>query len=166
MLTLTKDKFLTEDEAKRLREQTKTLSSRNEILIQLGLATGARASEILGITKADLDDVERSVYIRGLKGSKDRSLPLPKRLFSAVQKLEGDRPFDFSYSRLHQIWDEYSPNGKKFHSLRHTFAVELYKRTRDIRLVQLALGHKDLRNTMVYVDFVYSQEELRKVLVG
>jgi integrase/recombinase XerC len=166
MLALTKDKFLDPDEAKRLRAMTKGLENRDQIIIQLAFATGARASEILAITKADLDDVEKAVYIRGLKGSRDRTLPLPKSLYNAIVKLEGEKPFDITYSRLHQIWDQFSPNGKKFHSIRHTFAVELYKRTRDIRLVQLALGHKDLRNTMVYVDFVYSQEELRKVLVG
>jgi site-specific recombinase XerC len=36
------------------------------------------------------------------------------------------------------------------HSLRHTFATELYRRTRDVALVQAALGHASIASTMVY----------------
>jgi integrase/recombinase XerC len=54
---------------------------------------------------------------------------------------------------------------KKFHSLRHTFAIELYQKTKDLRLVQVALGHRNITNTMIYADYVYSQQELRKLIL-
>ena len=36
------------------------------------------------------------------------------------------------------------------HILRHTFATDLHCETRNIRLVQKALGHADLSTTMIY----------------
>ncbi len=36
------------------------------------------------------------------------------------------------------------------HMLRHTFATDIYRETKDIRLVQKALGHADLSTTMIY----------------
>jgi integrase/recombinase XerD len=40
------------------------------------------------------------------------------------------------------------------HLLRHTFASDLYAETKDIRLVQKALGHSDLSTTMIYTHLV------------
>jgi integrase/recombinase XerD len=40
------------------------------------------------------------------------------------------------------------------HMLRHTYATELYRATKDIRLVQKALGHASLSTTMIYTHIV------------
>jgi integrase/recombinase XerD len=40
------------------------------------------------------------------------------------------------------------------HMLRHTYATELYRQTKDIRLVQKALGHENLATTMIYTHIV------------
>ena len=80
-------------------------------------------------------------------------------------ELMKQRIFPISYIRFHQIWDKYRPCHKKLHSLRHTFAIRLYKKTKDIRLVQFALGHRNIANTMIYADYVYSQEELKKLIL-
>jgi len=73
--------------------------------------------------------------------------------------------FPISYHRLYQIWHQYRPVAKKFHSLRHTFAIRLYRKTKDLRLVQVALGHRNITNTMIYADYIYSQQELRKLIL-
>lgn len=77
----------------------------------------------------------------------------------------GEYLFDITYPRLVQIWLNYRPVEKSFHALRHTFAIRLYKKNRDIRLLQFALGHRNIANTMIYADYVYSQEELRRLIL-
>lgn len=48
------------------------------------------------------------------------------------------------------------------HTLRHTYATDLYRQTKDIRLVQKALGHADLSTTMIYTHIV--DDELENAL--
>jgi len=48
------------------------------------------------------------------------------------------------------------------HTLRHSFATDLYRETSKIRLVQKALGHSDLSTTMIYTHIV--DDELEDVL--
>ena len=121
------------------------------------------------VRKSDLNRHEESVLITGLKGSNDREIPVPTWLFKRLQKISDTQEveflFDITYNRLRQIWDHYRPINKKLHSLRHTFAIRLYKKTRDLRLVQVALGHRNIMNTMVYADYVYSQQELRRLIL-
>lgn len=168
--SLNKSKYLLDPEAERLEYLLKShldSDSRNTTLLLLALHTGARARELLNIKSNDVDPYEETVLIKGLKGSNDREIPIPKWLFTKVQQLhpENGLIFPISYSRLRQIWELYRPVAKRFHSLRHTFAIRLYKKTRDLRLVQVALGHRNITNTMVYADYIYSQHELKRLIL-
>jgi len=170
---LNKSKYLLETEQKelvRVLELFKSKEPRDVSLLSLALNTGARATELLNIKWEDLDEHDQTVFIRGIKGSNDREIPIRKEQFQRLYSLkaadkETDRVFKISYPRLVQIWLGYRPCFKKFHSLRHTFALSLYKKTKDIRLVQVALGHKNIQNTMIYAEYVYSTEELKKLIL-
>ena len=136
----------------------------------MGLRTGGRATELLELRKSDLNAYDETVFIRGIKGSNDREIPLETVLFERLAEFAKplkapDLIFDIGYHRLRQIWDWYRPVPKKFHSLRHTFAIRLYRKTKDLRLVQVALGHRNITNTMIYADYVYSQQELKKLIL-
>lgn len=170
--TLNKNKYLLPPEVEHLisvldRFETKDL--RNTLLIRLALKTGARAQEILDLRQSDLNPYDETVFIRGLKNSNDREIPLNSSFFKKLKNFatsqEGERIFPITYIRLYQIWENYKPVEKKFHSLRHTFAIQLYQKTKDLRLVQVALGHRNITNTMIYADYVYSQQELRKLIL-
>jgi integrase/recombinase XerC len=165
---LDRTKYLNDEELSHLKRITDN-NSRDALLIKTALATGARAQELLNIEKNDLIESNRSVYIYGLKNSNNREIPIEKSLFNALKELslnsKSEKVFGIGYPRLAAIWNEYKPANKSFHTLRHTFAIELYKRTEDLRLVRLALGHVGLENTMIYANYLYSQRELRKLLV-
>lgn len=169
---LNKNKYLLAPELERLTKiitDFETKDPRNCLILWIALKTGARAQEILNLQKSDLNPYDETVYIRGIKGSNDREIPLRSDLYRKLQRyadsVSGTKLFDISYDRLYQVWQLYRPIPKKFHALRHTFAIELYKKTRDIRLVQVALGHRNIANTMVYADYVYSQQELRRLIL-
>ena len=54
------------------------------------------------------------------------------------------------------------------HLLRHTFATEFYRQTKDIRLTQKMLGHADLSTTMIYTHIVDADAEnaMREFNIG
>ena len=162
-------KYLSDDEHIRLTRVLETFECRDTLLIELALNTGARASELLSIKQSELNDKDQTVMIRGAKGSNDREIPLRPDLYERVRLYctnnPGQNVFDIKYRRLDQIWQFYRPNNKKFHSLRHTFAINLYKKSRDLKLVQVALGHRAISSTMVYADYVFKTEELRKLIL-
>lgn len=167
MYALNKTKYLLVPELTSLASVLARHDTRDSILLQVLLKTGARAEEALALRKTDLNEYDKTVFIRGIKGSKDREIPLRPALFKAVASLPvglDDRIFPISYQRLYQIWQVWRPVNKKLHSLRHTFAIELFKKTKDLKLVQTALGHKSISNTLIYADYAYSTEELRRVL--
>lgn len=175
---LNKNKYLLDPEADRLEYLLKShLKSdcRNAVLLLLALHTGARARELLNLRFEDLNPYDETVFLHGVKGSNDREIPLHPWLFKEVYRLKDvssakikrhpDRVFPISYQRLRQVWGLYRPVPKKFHSLRHTFAIRLFKKTKDLRLVQVALGHRNITNTMIYADYIYSQQELKKLIL-
>jgi integrase len=159
-LSLNRSKFLEPKELLSLKSSL-GLDSRDSVLITLAVETGARAGEILSLKQSDLFSDTNTVFFRTSKGGKDREIPVRPELMVALQKYV---PFNIKYRRFHQIWQKYKPAKKKLHSLRHTFAVNLYVRTKDLKLTQLALGHSSPVTTSIYTDFVYSREEMKRIL--
>lgn len=159
-MSLNRTKYLEPAEVLSLRAGF-SLKDRDCVLLSLALETGARAQEILNIKQSDLFLSDNVVLIRGLKGSRDRELPVRPDLMKALVHFV---PFTIKYRRLEQVWRCHRPVKKKFHSLRHTFAIELYIRTKDLKLVQLALGHASPTSTAVYTDFLYARDEMRRIL--
>lgn len=57
----------------------------------------------------------------------------------------------------------YEP-GKAAHSLRHSYAVALYRRERDLRCVQRQLGHANIQTTTIYAQTL--PEDIRRQVEG
>ena len=160
----------------------KYANERDYLLLMLLITLGIRGGEVLLLKRSDLlnsQDNPHSIWITALKGSRSRYMPLPDDLWLKLKTYADNCAtqvlFDISKSRLKQIWHEYSPQscrGKSkqeargIHSLRHNFAIDLYKRERNIRMVQTALGHQSIDNTLIYMTYVESGQELRKAMYG
>lgn len=174
---LTSAKYLSEFEQIRLEEilqKYKDTDPRDSTLLWLMWKTGARPQEVLNLTWGDFNKDERTVFIRTLKGGKNREIPLQKWLFDRVFALysgpatgpdQQARIFKMCYENFRKIWNNYRPVNKKLHALRHTFAVTLYRRSDfNLRLVQLALGHRNMTTTAIYLEIEMSKQDLVKAL--
>jgi len=149
---------------------------RNFCLLSVFLNLGLRVSEALSLRVNDIDWLSGKTTIRDGKGGRDRILWLSVEDLAHLQQWRSIRPpggphlfctlaggrlsdryvrdMVKRYARRAGIDKDVHP-----HTLRHTFATDLLKETKNIRLVQRALGHVSLSTTMIYTHIVDDQLE-------
>lgn len=170
MKGLTENKFLTDQELDQLLATCEKHQGRDSIILRFTLFTGARGCEVRKVRKLDL--AKCAVAIHGAKGSNNRVVPLPAKFFKELSDYardmgDDDLLFPVAERTLRWIWEQYRPNRKKgIHCLRHSFGVRLYLNCEDIHAVKTALGHKNIQNTMVYLDFIEGQRKLKRATNG
>ena len=173
---LTESKFLNDDEIKALLvllEQSKAKTKteyRDSLLLRLTLRSSARSCETLRLRPKDLG--KDTITLWGAKGSNSRTIPISVDLMRELREYckdlsPDDRIFPITTRHFRRIWDQYRPNPSKgSHSMRHTGALKLYTNCRDLKAVQYMLGQKEIKNTMVYLDFVEGTSKLRSQMKG
>ena len=153
------------------------LSERDQLLVHLAWETGGRISELLGVTRRDLDLKNRQVRLRTLKKPKDRRrrpveqfrwIPIHDGLAAdfgdyLTRAPAGDRLFPISRVRAFEIVREAAERaglevagGRHIspHILRHSFAVNCLNQGVPINIVKELLGHASILTTMVYLRVV------------
>ena len=117
------------------------------------LATGARISEAISLTWADIDLDERTALIRQTKVGNERKAHLQPRLIAALANIESNRcPTDkvFKYSArdtARPVWNNAIRRAGikhlSFHCCRHGFATSLLHAGVDVKTVAKLGGWKD-----------------------
>jgi len=156
-------------------DRYKPLGFRNYVMIDLLFSAGLRASELVNMTIKDLMLDQEQILIHG-KGSKDRYVPLHKRLVEDLRHyLTYIRPILLSKgSNIHTLFvfinykgghltvrglqlilkQVIKQSGETYkihpHMLRHAFATTLLNHGADLRVVQELLGHEHLKSTQIY----------------
>jgi len=156
---------------------------RNRMMLRLMLDTGLRLSEAIDLRWKDIDLNSGKVMVRQGKGAKDRTLwtgetnlvdlinwrerqarecaGSPENVFTTKEGGKLDPRYIQRmvkrYAVKAGIQKDITP-----HTLRHTFATDLYRETTNIRLTQKALGHANLQTTQIYTHIV--DEELEEAL--
>ncbi len=135
------------------------LSNVDRAVIEMQFLFGARISEILQITNADVS-ASGMVRIRAEKGSVNRVIrPIFEAEFwlnEANQLLPLERVFSrFYFYRLYKKYGLYGHfgNNKKAsvtHYFRHIKGAEINQEWQDLELVKNALGHKSVRSAAYY----------------
>ncbi len=150
----------------------KSNGDRNKLIIKLIAYTGIRVSEALNIKHRDITKEGDCfmIRIRG-KGNKYRVVLIKQHLISTLLSnvlnstcknglvfcnRSGNKMTQAYISRiveqiLFQAGIRKEKNGA--HMLRHTFATLLYRKKKDIILVQEALGHASLNTSRIYTHF-------------
>ncbi|MFQ5901477.1 MAG: tyrosine-type recombinase/integrase [Thermodesulfobacteriota bacterium] len=185
-------KYLTNQEVKRLLNQVAgTFAKRDKALITLAINTGLRVAELTGLNVSDVlnGSIKRELKVRKeiAKGKRERIIPLNDRAREAVEdilafnKEKGypvtpDSPL--LQSRKHcrltpgQVWRIVKGASVKAkldisaspHTLRHSFATGVLKKTNNLRVVQTLLGHSNVSTTCIYTH--PSREELSSAVAS
>jgi integrase/recombinase XerD len=168
-------KSLSETEVERLLNapQLETaLGMRDKAMLETLYATGLRVSELVGLTRVQVNTQAGVVKVLG-KGSKERLVPLGEIAVEWITRydraaraeilgdLKSERLFVTArggamtrqmfwklikrYATAADIAHVISP-----HTLRHAFATHLVNHGADLRVVQLLLGHSALSTTQIY----------------
>jgi len=179
---LAPDKYLTDSQLKRLRQYVKDMadlarqrgSTRaiiDELIIELLVNTGLRASELCDLNIGDLpvSHGKHSIWIRNGKGKVTRTIDIPEGLGKRLERFvrlyrKGAKPKDpllLSATGKRMIYRSIYEKMKKLgtksgigklhpHMLRHTYGTRLYNVEQDLRFVQDQLGHASPTTTAIY----------------
>lgn len=174
--------ILSLDEQERLLDQFNLrymTPQRNKTMIQLVLNTGLRLSEMTNLKWNDVDLMTGQVKVVEGKGLKDRILWSDEKTLVMLGNWKqrqfrewGRSDLVFTTRTLRQLdgkavrsmiktYSDKAGINKHIttHSLRHTFASDLLRDTKNIRIVQKALGHADISSTQIYTHIVDDELE-------
>lgn len=152
-------KFLSYEQAEEMLELAK--SSTFYIYILIALQTGARASEVANIKWEDIDFRNKLIVLDG-KGKKKRTVPIPDRLYNALNNRKEDKGYVVKGSRdvtqigknFRKFADALNLKQFTFHDLRHTYASWLAQSGVNVKIIQEILGHQSITTTMIYTHLV------------
>ena len=143
-------------------------SQRMAAFLKLLKETGARAGEIWQLKWADVDLESKVVNITPEKNSNPRVLHLSNNLLEMLQNLPknyADRVFSRPTMQLNNFAVNFQQQRKRtaekignqriirisFKTMRTWKGTMEYHRTKDILYVMSVLGHKNIKNTLLYV---------------
>lgn len=154
-----------------------TADPRTRVILALAGFAGLRAVEIARLKRDDvLDRNDPPMLLVHGKGDKPRTVPLSELLLAelrayglpnrgpVIRRLDGLHthvsPSLVSHTANRHLHGIGIPD--TLHSLRHRTGTVLYRKTRDIRLVQDVLGHASPASTAIYTD--WSKEDAPRAM--
>ena len=151
-------KYLKHNQVQRLIESID--DPRDKLIVRTIYSTGVRVSELCNIDIGDIDFEEHTIRIRG-KGDKIRIVFVDEETLTDILKFIGNRiagPLfigqqgkNISSRAIQHIFKHYAPVGITPHKIRHSYASELYRRSKNLRVVQENLCHTSIKTTEIYL---------------
>ena len=161
--------FETLDEAK--------APARDIAIFRLAYHRGLRASEIGKLQLTDVRIEEARLQVTRLKGSNSFDYPLSKIEVKALRsylRVRGNKPGPLFLSRngngisrvrLHELMHHYSelagipPAKSHMHVWKHSCGTHLAEDGADLLDIKDHLGHRNVQNTMIYVEITSKRRE-------
>lgn len=179
---LAPDKYLSDTQLKKLRKHIKDRADLarqrgseraiiDELIVELLVNTGVRASELVNLNIKDMptEHGKDSIWIRDGKGKVTRTIDIPEKLRKRLERYvrlyrKGAKPSEpllksTKNSRMiyRSIYEKIKRIGKQAgvgklhpHMLRHTYLTRLYNVEHDLRFVQDQAGHANPMTTAIY----------------
>ena len=150
---------------------------RDAVLFRMMLRTGIRLRSALALEVDDLDFDQGEIRLRAAKGNRDDRVVMPDDVAELLRTHLGDRTNGSVFTsstgkalsprhvqRRFQALVKRAGITRKVtpHSLRHSFGMEIYKRTGDILVVQQAMRHRSIQSTLAYARA--DQERVRRAI--
>lgn len=126
------------------------------IAIRLAGEAGLRRAEVAAVHAHDLiDGADGAQLIVHGKGGKIRVVPVSDDLVELFGNVSGflfpgRTDGHISAAHLGELVSAVLPDGYTMHTLRHRFATRAYRGTRNLRAVQVLLGHESVATTERY----------------
>lgn len=141
--------------------------------LQLLKETGVRAGEAWQLEWTDIDFINKTIRVKAEKRSDPRIFRVSDKLLAMLSRLPknskrvfGDYPlrgFARGFQRQRKRIAEKLQNPRllqiSFHTFRHWKATTLYYQTKDILYVMKFLGHRNIKNTLVYTQLAKFSEK-------
>ena len=129
------------------------------MIIETAIKTGMRRAELANLLVRHINFGSGSLTVVAGKGSRDRVIPISKKLELELKELcsdkkQDERVFNLTPQSLGlkiNDWAKKSDVPIHTHSFRHYFATNLLEKGANIRVVQELLGHSSLNTTQVYL---------------
>lgn len=142
---------------------------RERLMARLAAEAGMRRSEVARCHRDDLvRDTEGWALVVHGKGDKQRVVPIGEGLAHEIRRwcergflFPGDVDGHLSEKHVGSLISELMPDGWTMHKLRHRYASRGYRKTRNLRAVQMALGHASVATTERYT--LVTRDEVRLV---
>ena len=179
---LTPDKYLSEAQLKKLRRYIRDKAdlarmrggSRgviDELIVELLINTGLRASELCNLNIGDLPAKHGKdcIWVRDGKGKVSRTIDISEKLKKRLERFvklyrkrakakspllvseQGGRIIYRSiYAKIKRIGEQAGIGKLHPHMLRHTYLTRLYNIEKDLRFVQDQAGHASPTTTAIY----------------
>jgi integrase/recombinase XerD len=173
--------ILSQEEVARLIEAARSPFHRT--LLMALYATGLRRAELARLKVSDVDSKRMVIHVPGGKGRKDRDVMLSPKLLEALREhwrglQRKPSAWLFPGNRWHTgdtpittkvVWNACQEAAQRAglqkdvhpHTLRHCFATHLLEAGADLRTIQILLGHRDLKETTIYLHL--SQRHLHAI---
>jgi hypothetical protein len=149
---------------------------RNLCILSLMLKLGLRVSEVINLGNNDIDWENGKIHVRESGAARERTLWIDQAELTLLKKWRqvktGSSDLFFTTLDDSRLKDRYIREMVKRlafkagidqdvypHLLRYTFAAEMMKETNDIKLLQEALGHRDISATRIYTNMIIDQEK-------
>ena len=155
---------------RRLYEKKRTLRSlRDYLMLSLLAKTGIRLGELLLMRKSDFDLRQGTAKIKQLKKRRDvkREIIIPPELIPYLRvyfRQIRDKLFNMTERNARQLIYNYTKKilGRRYrpHAFRHSYAIRILEKTRDLELVRRILGHSSYDILKVYLNFTLRDRKL------